>query len=208
MTEIIFIVEEAPEGGFIARALGDSIVTEADTRKELQTQVRDAVRCRFEHDNMPRVIRLHFAGDTAMTRPYISIESDPANPSFSCHPDPLDYKGPDPPKPPSQFPKRGVLSLVCAFGSFAMCGILPASLHSLILHKVISPKADPGLVRAWDTLFFLVLPTISIFFGIVAVTVGLRKGRIADVRCGIFGIGISVIYLFLYWFLSDFHGPN
>jgi hypothetical protein len=29
--EIIFLVEEAPEGGYTARALGYSIFTEADT---------------------------------------------------------------------------------------------------------------------------------------------------------------------------------
>ena len=31
MSEIVFIVEQAPEGGYIARALGESILTEADT---------------------------------------------------------------------------------------------------------------------------------------------------------------------------------
>jgi hypothetical protein len=31
MTEIIFIVEAAPEGGFTARALGAAVFTEADT---------------------------------------------------------------------------------------------------------------------------------------------------------------------------------
>ena len=31
MNELIFMVEEAPEGGFLARALGESIFTEADT---------------------------------------------------------------------------------------------------------------------------------------------------------------------------------
>ena len=30
MNEILFIVEEAPEGGLTARALGESIFTEAD----------------------------------------------------------------------------------------------------------------------------------------------------------------------------------
>jgi len=30
MSEVIFLVEEAPEGGFTARALGFSIFTEAD----------------------------------------------------------------------------------------------------------------------------------------------------------------------------------
>lgn len=37
MTEIIFVVEEASEGGYLARALGPSIITEADTRVTRQT---------------------------------------------------------------------------------------------------------------------------------------------------------------------------
>lgn len=63
MSEIIFVVEEAAEGGFTARALGASIFTEADTVTELHEQVRDAVRCHFEEDEMPKLIRLHFVRD-------------------------------------------------------------------------------------------------------------------------------------------------
>lgn len=47
MYEILFLVEEAPEGGFIARALGQSIFTEADDLETLYQQVRDAVYCHF-----------------------------------------------------------------------------------------------------------------------------------------------------------------
>lgn len=59
MSEIIFIVEEAPEGGFTARALGESIFTQADSLQELHQQVRDAVRCHFDEGKGPKVIRLH-----------------------------------------------------------------------------------------------------------------------------------------------------
>ena len=59
MSEIIFVVDEAPEGGWTARALGASIFTEADTLEELHEQVRDAVRCHFEEHERPRMIRLH-----------------------------------------------------------------------------------------------------------------------------------------------------
>jgi hypothetical protein len=48
--EIIFEVDEAPEGGFTAHAIGYSIVTEGDNWAELQEMVRDAVRCAFEED--------------------------------------------------------------------------------------------------------------------------------------------------------------
>lgn len=60
MKEIIFLVEEADEGGYIARAVGASIFTEADTLAELYDQIRDAVRCHFEAHEQPRFIRLHF----------------------------------------------------------------------------------------------------------------------------------------------------
>ena len=59
MKEIIFLVEEAPEGGYIARALGHSIFTEADTWEELKAAVQEAVRAHFEEDEQPHVIRLH-----------------------------------------------------------------------------------------------------------------------------------------------------
>jgi hypothetical protein len=47
-TEIVFAVEEAPEGGFVARALGVPIFTEADTLEELHVKVREAVGCHFD----------------------------------------------------------------------------------------------------------------------------------------------------------------
>lgn len=57
--EIIFLVEAAPEGGYLARALGHSIFTEADTWSELKLMVQDAVRCHFEERERPRIIRFH-----------------------------------------------------------------------------------------------------------------------------------------------------
>jgi hypothetical protein len=58
MEEIIFLVEESDEGGFIAKGLGVSIFTEAETLEELRTSVKEAVHCHFE-DNRPKLIRLH-----------------------------------------------------------------------------------------------------------------------------------------------------
>lgn len=63
MNEIIFVVEEAPEGGYSARALSASIHTQADSIVELHERVRDAVRCHFDGDEAPRLIRLHFVRD-------------------------------------------------------------------------------------------------------------------------------------------------
>ena len=59
MSEIHFIVEEAPEGGYVARAVGVDIVTEADDLSSLHAQVRDAVHCHFDKGNLPGLIRLH-----------------------------------------------------------------------------------------------------------------------------------------------------
>jgi hypothetical protein len=63
MREIIFVVEDAPEGGYTARALGASIYTEADDLPQLHSAVRDAVRCHFEDTDAPAIIRLHFVRD-------------------------------------------------------------------------------------------------------------------------------------------------
>jgi hypothetical protein len=60
MEELIFLVEDAPEGGFTARALGISIFTQADDLESLREMVRDAVRCHFDEGQGPKVIRLHF----------------------------------------------------------------------------------------------------------------------------------------------------
>ena len=60
MEEIIFIVSDAPEGGFTARALGHSIFAEADSVEQLHEQIKDAVRCHFDENKTPKIIRLHF----------------------------------------------------------------------------------------------------------------------------------------------------
>jgi hypothetical protein len=62
-SEIIFSVQESPEGGFEARTLGFSIFTEADSLDELKTIIRDAVSCHFEPAEKPSVIRLHMVKD-------------------------------------------------------------------------------------------------------------------------------------------------
>ncbi len=62
-SEIIFTVQESPQGGYEARALGYSIFTQADTLDELETMLQDAVRCHFEAQQAPRLIRLHLVKD-------------------------------------------------------------------------------------------------------------------------------------------------
>jgi len=63
MTEVVFLVEEAPEGGFTARAVGESIFTEADSLDALRANVRSAVECHFDEGQVPKMIRLHIVRD-------------------------------------------------------------------------------------------------------------------------------------------------
>ena len=63
MPELIFLIEEAPEGGWTARALGESIFTDADDLDTLRAHIRDAVRCHFDGARIPRTVRLHFVRD-------------------------------------------------------------------------------------------------------------------------------------------------
>ena len=58
--EIIFLVEEDGEGGYIAKSLGYSIFTEADTIEELKKNIIDALKCHFENEEgLPKIVRLH-----------------------------------------------------------------------------------------------------------------------------------------------------
>ena len=66
MTEIHFVVEEAPEGGLTARAVGSDIFTEADDLDALRAQVRDAVHCHFDAGQAPALIRLHITREEVL----------------------------------------------------------------------------------------------------------------------------------------------
>jgi hypothetical protein len=67
MSEVIFVIEEAPDGGYLARALGASIFTEADSLVELRAAIRDAVACHYPDGDRPKVVRLHFVRDEVMS---------------------------------------------------------------------------------------------------------------------------------------------
>lgn len=66
MNEIIFLVEDAVEGGYNARALGQSIFTQADSLEELRRNVREAVECFYGDENPPKIIRLHFVREEVL----------------------------------------------------------------------------------------------------------------------------------------------
>lgn len=62
-TEIIFLIEESEDGGYEARALGFSIYTEGETLDELRENIRDALQCHFDEEEMPKIVRLHIVKD-------------------------------------------------------------------------------------------------------------------------------------------------
>lgn len=66
MKEIIFLVEDDIEGGYNARALGESVFAQGENIEELRTNIRDAVDCHFEPDAKPKVIRLHFVTEEVL----------------------------------------------------------------------------------------------------------------------------------------------
>jgi predicted RNase H-like HicB family nuclease len=59
MNEIIFLIEEALEGGYTAKAIGEGIFTEADSLEEIKNNIKEAVECHFEDEKKPKLIRLH-----------------------------------------------------------------------------------------------------------------------------------------------------
>jgi len=62
--ELIFSVEENPEGGYAARALGESIFTQADDLTTLHQMIHDAVVCHFPDEQArPTVIRLQYVNE-------------------------------------------------------------------------------------------------------------------------------------------------
>ena len=59
MRELVFLVEESQDGGYYARAVNHSIVTQGETIAELKTMISDAVRCHFDEADMPDLIHMH-----------------------------------------------------------------------------------------------------------------------------------------------------
>ncbi len=58
--ELVFVVEEVPDGKYTARALGVPISTAAESLDGLPARVRQAVRWHFDPDQLPQTVRLHF----------------------------------------------------------------------------------------------------------------------------------------------------
>ncbi len=62
-SEIIFNIIESSEGGYEARALGFPIFTQGETLDELKRMAQNAVRCHFDPEARPHLIRLHLVKD-------------------------------------------------------------------------------------------------------------------------------------------------
>ena len=67
MSEIIFLIQDAAEGGNTARALGESIFTEADSLDDLRRNIREAVECHFDDGQGPKISRLHYVREEVLT---------------------------------------------------------------------------------------------------------------------------------------------
>ncbi len=63
MSEIIFLIEEAAEGGYSAKAMGYSIFTDAGTIEEIKENIKDAIKCHFDDGELPKLVRMHFVHD-------------------------------------------------------------------------------------------------------------------------------------------------
>ena len=64
--EVVFLVEESPQGGFTASAVGVSIYTQADTLDGLRANVREAVECHYEPGSRPQSIRLRIVREEVL----------------------------------------------------------------------------------------------------------------------------------------------
>ena len=66
MSELVFEVSQDTDGGFTAEALGENIVTEADSWEELRANVREAVEAYYFEQTKPAQIRLHLRRDEVL----------------------------------------------------------------------------------------------------------------------------------------------
>jgi len=66
MSELVFEVTQEADGGYIAEALGENIVTEADSWEQLRANVKEAVEAYYFDEPKPANIRLHLRRDEVL----------------------------------------------------------------------------------------------------------------------------------------------
>ena len=67
MKELVFEVTQEADGGYVAEALGEGIVTQADSWEDLRTNVKEAVTAYFFDRESPVSLRLHLVRDEVLT---------------------------------------------------------------------------------------------------------------------------------------------
>jgi predicted RNase H-like HicB family nuclease len=65
--EIVFVVTEEADGGFVAECLSYDIFTQADTWDQLRINAREAVAGYFFDQQKPDAIRLHLVRDERLS---------------------------------------------------------------------------------------------------------------------------------------------
>ena len=72
--ELMFLIEEDPEGGYNAKALGQSIFVQGDTFETLKSNIKDALECHFDtKEDIPKIIRLHMVHDEMFAYPKFMV---------------------------------------------------------------------------------------------------------------------------------------
>ena len=66
MNELVFEFTQESDGGFVAEALGESIITQADSWDELRANVREAVKAIYYDRPAPQRLRLHLVRDEVL----------------------------------------------------------------------------------------------------------------------------------------------
>ncbi len=66
MNELVFMVTQEADGGYVAEALGESVITQADTWEELRANVREAVTAFYFDRPAPQRLRLHLVRDEVL----------------------------------------------------------------------------------------------------------------------------------------------
>ena len=55
MNEVFFLIEEATEGRYNARAIGESIYTQGNNMEDLKANIREAVQCHFDEGKVFKI---------------------------------------------------------------------------------------------------------------------------------------------------------
>ncbi len=66
MNELVFEITQESDGGYVAKAVGEGIFTQADTWDELRAMVRDAVAAYYFDRPAPTRLRLHLVHDEVL----------------------------------------------------------------------------------------------------------------------------------------------